>query len=71
MTDHCTNFLGLQIVAQCDGDRVTGRVEFPEVYDRKPVPIDYRSRRPEPALSPERSRRVEGPVDPELVTNSK
>ena len=41
--------LGLRIFATRDGDRVTGRVDFPyEVNGRKHRPIDYHSRRPPP-----------------------
>lgn len=44
---------GVRIYATRDGDRVTGRVEFPyQCYGRSSVPIDYRSARPsEPRTS--------------------
>jgi hypothetical protein len=38
-------FCGLHIFASRDGDRVTGRIEFPD--DRPPLPITYR--RPDPS----------------------
>ena len=47
------NICGLTIFAARDGERVTGRIEFPEVFRRDPVPIDYHSHRPdEPSVSP-------------------
>ena len=49
-------FARVKIFATRDGDRVTGRVEFPyEVCGRTSIPIDYRSKRPDPTQQPQSS----------------
>jgi hypothetical protein len=58
-------FCGLRVHASRDGDRVTGRVVFPEAAgDRPDCPIDYRSVRPcatalEQCSSPSAQRRLD------------
>jgi len=39
---------GMRVYHVRDGDHVTGRVEFPEQFNRMPMPIDYRSVAPQP-----------------------
>lgn len=46
-------FARVKVFAARDGDRVTGRVEFPyAICGRREVSIDYRSKRPDPADQP-------------------
>ena len=46
-------FARVKIFVSRDGDRVTGRAEFPyAVCGRTSIPIDYRSKRPDPADQP-------------------
>ena len=35
------DFPGVEIYVQRDGDRVAGRVQFPAIFKRDPVPIAY------------------------------
>ncbi|MFH1109781.1 MAG: hypothetical protein V1790_11380 [Planctomycetota bacterium] len=49
---------GLKVFASRDGDRVTGRVDFPySVAGRSSIPISYRNRQPEPGAP------ATGPID--------
>ncbi len=38
------DFQGVQVFAERKGNRVTGRVEFPPIYKRHPVPLSYERR---------------------------
>ena len=49
-------FARVKVFASRDGDRVTGRVEFPyQVCGRSQIPIDYRSKRPDTTINPQSS----------------